>query len=208
MALSSAMLARMMGVDLAPETAIRALWMIWCLSWMAAAVWSDRSVKRPGTRHQLLYRAFVAIGAVLLFGIRRRPVAGELTLWHASDPVAWLMAALTLVGFLFTWWARIHLGRLWSSNVARKADHRLVDTGPYGVVRHPIYTGITVASIATAGLRGTVAAWLGVGLMTLGWYVKARLEEGFLRDQLGAEQYASYARRVPMLVPFTRAFRS
>jgi protein-S-isoprenylcysteine O-methyltransferase Ste14 len=57
-------------------------------------------------------------------------------------------------------------------------------------------------------VRGTVAAWLGVGFLTLGWYVKARLEEGFLREQPGAEEYASYARRTPMLVPFTRAFRS
>ena len=195
-------------VDLTPETAIRALWFIWCTAWMAAAVWSDRSVKRPGTRYQLLYRAFVAIGAVLLFGIRRRPVDGELLLWRTSGPVAWLMVALTFLGLLFTWWARLHLGRLWSSNVARKADHHVVDTGPYGMVRHPIYTGIILASIATAALRGTVAAWLGVGVMTLGWYIKARLEEGFLREQLGAEEYASYARRVPMLVPFTRAFRS
>jgi protein-S-isoprenylcysteine O-methyltransferase Ste14 len=207
MAPSSAMHARMMGVDLTPETTMRALWLIWCMAWMAAAIGRDRSVKRPGTRHQLLYRAFIAIGVVLL-GINRRPVDGELMRWRSSDPVAWLMVALTLLGLLFTGWARLHLGRLWSSNVSRKADHHIVDTGPYGMVRHPIYTGIILATIATAALRGTVAAWLGMGLMTLGWYVKARLEEGFLREQLGAEEYASYARRVPMLIPFTRAFRS
>jgi len=39
--------------------------------------------------------------------------------------------------------------------------------------------------------------------MTLGWYIKARLEERFLRDELGAEAYAAYSRRVPMLVPFS-----
>ena len=38
--------------------------------------------------------------------------------------------------------------------------------------------------------------------MTLGWYIKARMEEAFLREQLGAEQYGEYARRVPMLIPF------
>jgi protein-S-isoprenylcysteine O-methyltransferase Ste14 len=190
-----------------PETAMRGLWLIWWISWMAAAVWSDRTVKRPATRHQLLYRAFIALGAVLLFGLYRHPLEDELILWRSPHPVAWLMVALTLLGLLFTWWARIHLGRLWSSNVARKADHHLVNTGPYGMVRHPIYTGIILASISTAALRGTVAAWLGIGLMTLGWYIKARLEEGFLREQLGAEEYASYARRVPMLIPFTRSFR-
>jgi protein-S-isoprenylcysteine O-methyltransferase Ste14 len=191
-----------------PEAVLPALWATWCITWWAAAVWSDRSVKRPGTRHQLLYRALVVIGAALLVGLRRHPVDGELMLWQSPDPVAWFMVALTLLGLLFTWWARIHLGRLWSSNVARKADHHVVDTGPYGLVRHPIYTGIIVASIATAAMRGTLAAWLGMGVMTYGWYIKARLEEGFLREQLGAEEYGSYARRVPMLIPFTRPFRS
>jgi protein-S-isoprenylcysteine O-methyltransferase Ste14 len=191
-----------MGVDVTPRTAVLALWSIWWISWMAAAVWSDRTVKRPATRHQLLYRAFVVAGAVLLFGMYRYPSHGELTLWRSPDAVAWAMVPLALAGLLFTWWARIHLGRLWSSNVARKADHHVVDTGPYGIVRHPIYTGIILASIATAVMRGTLAAWLGVGLMTLGWYIKARLEEGFLREQLGAEAYGSYARRVPMLIPF------
>jgi protein-S-isoprenylcysteine O-methyltransferase Ste14 len=128
----------------------------------------------------------------------------ELTLWRTPDPVAWVTVPVALFGMGVTWWARFHLGRLWSSNVARKADHHVVDTGPYRVVRHPIYTGIIVASSATAAMRGTLPAWLGVGVMTLGWYVKARMEEGFLREQLGADAYASYARRVPMLVPFFR----
>jgi protein-S-isoprenylcysteine O-methyltransferase Ste14 len=113
----------------------------------------------------------------------------------------WVLVAIAVAGFAFTWWARFHLGRLWSSSVSRKADHRIVDTGPYGIVRHPIYTGIIVASAATAAQRGTAPAWLGMALMTLGWYIKARLEERFLRDELGADAYDAYARRVPMLVP-------
>ena len=177
---------------------------MWVISWWTAAIWSDRSVKGPATRHQLLYRAFVAIGVSLLFGMYRHREKSELMLWFTPDSIAWLMVVLALLGLLFTWWARIHLGRLWSSNVARKADHHVVDTGPYGIVRHPIYTGIIFASIATAALRGTVAAWAGMGLMTFAWYIKARMEEDFLRAELGAEQYAGYARRVPMLVPFLK----
>jgi protein-S-isoprenylcysteine O-methyltransferase Ste14 len=78
----------------------------------------------------------------------------------------------------------------------------VVDTGPYGIVRHPIYTGIIVASAATAALRGTVLSWVGACVMTVGWVIKARMEEQFLREQLGAEAYEAYARRVPMLSPF------
>src|SRR5262249_978786 len=118
--------------------------------------------------------------------------------------VGWSMAVLAVLGFLFTWWARIFLGRLWSGTVTRKEQHHLVDTGPYALVRHPIYTGIITATLATAMLRGTAFAFLGFALMTLRWCIKARLEENFLREQLGPEKYDAYARRVPMLVPFVR----
>jgi protein-S-isoprenylcysteine O-methyltransferase Ste14 len=132
----------------------------------------------------------------------RHDLRTEMILWRLPAPAAWGMVAAAAAGLLFTWWARIHLGRLWSANVSRKADHRVVDTGPYGIVRHPIYTGIIIASIATATLRGTVLSWVGASLMTLGWVVKARMEETFLREQLGAAAYDEYARRVPMLAPF------
>jgi protein-S-isoprenylcysteine O-methyltransferase Ste14 len=187
----------------APEIALTLGWGAWWLSWMAAAAWSDRAASKPPWHEQIAYRLCVILGVALLFGLLRadRP---EWILWHVPPPVAWALVAIAAAGFAFTWWARIHLGRLWSANVGRKADHRVVDTGPYGIVRHPIYTGITLAAIATAALRGSIEGWLGVAVLTLGWYVKARLEERFLREQLGADAYGAYARRVPMLVPFLR----
>jgi protein-S-isoprenylcysteine O-methyltransferase Ste14 len=183
------------------EVAIEAVWIVWWILWLAAAAWSDPVVKAPPRRQHILYRLLPAAGAVLMFGAVR-PRSGELRLWRTPDAVAWTMVALAIAGFTFTWWARVHLGRLWSSSVSRKADHHIVDTGPYAIVRHPIYTGIILASFATAALRGTAQAWLGMAVMTLGWYIKARLEERFLRDELGADAYGAYSRRVPMLVPF------
>lgn len=185
-----------------PETAIRWLWIIWWVSWLLAAFWSDRAAKRPPTRRQLLYRVLAIAGYVLLFDAYPHRVPHGMTLWHMSGVMAWLMVALTIVGFAFTWWARLHLGRLWSSSVGRKTEHHVVDTGPYGLVRHPIYTGIIVSSAATAILFGTALGWIGFVLLTLGWYIKARLEEEFLRVELGTDAYSAYARRVPMLVPF------
>jgi protein-S-isoprenylcysteine O-methyltransferase Ste14 len=191
-------------VTLTPETVMRLLWLVWWISWMLAAFWRDRAVKRPGARHEIVYRLLAAGGALLLLGLYDHRRASEIILWRTPDSIAWLTVLVALAGFVFTWWARIHLGRLWSSSVTRKADHHVVDTGPYGIVRHPIYSGVTLASIAVALLRGTALAWLGAGLMTLGWVVKARLEERFLREQLGAEDYDAYARRVPMLIPFLK----
>ena len=191
-----------------PEVAIRVVWFVWWVSWLAAAAWSDRAVKRPARRTQIVYRLLAAAGAILLFGLYQHDIRVERLLWQTPNYFSWLMAPIVCVGLLFTWWARIHLGRLWSSSVGRKADHRVVDTGPYAIVRHPIYTGISVASFATAALRGTALAWLGAGVMTLGWYVKARMEEEFLRQELGSEAYGAYARRVPMLVPLLRRSKS
>ena len=186
------------------EIALRTLWFVWWISWLAAAAWSDRPVKRPPRRQQIIYRVLAAIGAILLFGLFRHAPSTEYLLWETPRAIAWVMVTIACIGLLGTWWARIHLGRLWSSSVGRKADHRVVDTGPYSLVRHPIYSGITLASIATAAMRGTVVAWLGVAVMTLGWYVKARMEEEFLRAELGKDAYEAYARRVPMLIPFLR----
>jgi protein-S-isoprenylcysteine O-methyltransferase Ste14 len=186
-----------------PQVAVGVVWAAWWISWMAAAWWRDRAAAKPAWHQQIVYRIFVALGVALMFGPSRGIRSGGV-LWQTPVPAGWALVALACAGFAFTWWARIHLGRLWSSNVGLKAEHRVVDTGPYGMVRHPIYTGITLASIATAALRGTIAAWLGVAVMTLGWYIKARLEERFLREQLGADAYGAYARRVPMLVPFLR----
>lgn len=191
-----------------PENAMRAMWLAWWASWLAAAFWSDRAVKRPATRHQLVYRLLAIAGYVLLFGLYRHELRTEIILWRTPITVGWVMVAFVFGGLLFTWWARIHLGRLWSSSVTRKSAHHVVDTGPYGIVRHPIYTGIIVASIATAAMRGTVLAWIGMGVMTAGWVIKARLEEGFLREQLGADVYSAYATAVPMIVPLFKRRRT
>ena len=70
------------------------------------------------------------------------------------------------------------------------------------IVRHPIYTGILLAAVATAVVSGTLCAILGAACLIIGYWIKARLEERFLRGELGADAYNSYRRRVPMLVPF------
>jgi protein-S-isoprenylcysteine O-methyltransferase Ste14 len=107
-----------------------------------------------------------------------------------------------LMGLALTWWARIHLGRLWSSAIMRKEEHRLIDSGPYAFVRHPIYTGLMIALLATAATEATLVALLGAVLIAVGLGVKARAEERFLLSEFPPETYESYRRRVPMLVPF------
>jgi protein-S-isoprenylcysteine O-methyltransferase Ste14 len=78
----------------------------------------------------------------------------------------------------------------------------VVDTGPYRLVRHPIYLGLIFAALATALERGTSYALFGAALLTFAFYTKARREERFLRVELGEGSYDAYARKTPMLLPF------
>ena len=188
---------------MAPIIAIYLTWIVWVLTWWAAALWSNPTIKRAGWAREWFYRLLAFVGAVLLLGIHHNYYDIHYGFWSPlKGIVGWVLAALVVFGFGFSWWARIYLGRLWSSSVTRKSEHKIVDSGPYHYVRHPIYTGITLACFATAAVVGTPTSLLGAVIMTAGWYFKARLEERFLREELGYEAYDSYARRVPMLVPF------
>jgi protein-S-isoprenylcysteine O-methyltransferase Ste14 len=189
---------------LAPLHVIYGLWAAWAGSWAIAALWSSRTQARPSTITVLPDRVVTVIGAFLLFSSRPDAPLHATPLWDTGEDARWLLAAITAGGFVFCWWARIHLGRLWSGNVTRKEGHYIVDTGPYRLVRHPIYTGIIIASFATAIAVGTPGSLLGACIMSLGWYLKARVEEGFLREQLGAQAYDAYARKTAMLIPFVK----
>lgn len=183
-----------------PYQAIALLWAGWALSWITAAWWSSRTEKRAGVGGELAYRLPMHLG-VLLMLVPAHRYPGALRLWQVGWTGAWICVALIAAGIAFAWWARLHLGRLWSGSITRKADHRVVDTGPYALVRHPIYTGLLLALLATAAAKGVVWGWAGFLLLLGGLWLKARQEEQWLRRELG-EAYDAYRRRVPMLIPF------
>jgi protein-S-isoprenylcysteine O-methyltransferase Ste14 len=186
---------------LRPGPVIIALWALWCISWILAASWSAQVEKRAGVKGQLAYRIVLILGVLALLP-RAHGYRGPLRLWFVKLDEAWICTALVGCGLLFTWWARIHLGALWSGQVTRKAGHRVIDTGPYGIVRHPIYTGILLAIYATAAAKGTMPGLLGALLLSLGLWMKARLEERWLSKELDPGAYDAYRSKVPMLIPF------
>jgi protein-S-isoprenylcysteine O-methyltransferase Ste14 len=201
-----------------PDTAIYLVWDFWIVTWVAAALWSNRTLKRAGFSREWPYRLLALAGFVLLFAFPLHVTNGH---WHLGPApgilglhlwpypplaVGWAMVVLAALGIAFAWWARIYLGRLWSGSITRKQEHRVVDKGPYAIVRHPIYTGLLTASVATTIATGRVHTALGTILLIVAYWMKAKLEERFLREELGPEAYDSYRRRVPMLVPFGPKF--
>jgi protein-S-isoprenylcysteine O-methyltransferase Ste14 len=190
-----------------PGTLFAIIWIGWLVSWISAALWSARVEKRRRAMDWDVwaYRLAILIGALLLWHSAPRlfhETFHETRLWHVGYVGAYTLAGLTLAGILFAWWARIYLGPLWSGTITLKQNHRVVDTGPYAWVRHPIYSGLIVALAATAAAQATVGGCAGAALIAIGFWLKARAEERFLCAELGAEAYSTYRRRVPMLVPF------
>jgi protein-S-isoprenylcysteine O-methyltransferase Ste14 len=184
-----------------PTQLLALIWIAWLISWVVASFWSGRTQKHVMTWDSQAYRIPILAGGIL-FTPWLAQALGEEPLWNLGDGGTYVVAGLTLAGISFTWWARIHLGRFWSNAITRKEGHRVIDTGPYGFVRHPIYTGLIAGMLATGVAVGTLTAMLGAVLISLGMWQKARMEEGFLTHELGADEYGSYCRRVPMLVPF------
>ncbi len=108
--------------------------------------------------------------------------------------------AITAAGLLFTIWARTYLGRNWSGTVTVKVGHQLIRSGPYRWVRHPIYSGLILATIGTAIVRGQVRGIVAVVLLWIGFVMKSRIEERVMAATFGSE-YEEYSRTTGAIVP-------
>jgi protein-S-isoprenylcysteine O-methyltransferase Ste14 len=94
-----------------------------------------------------------------------------------------------------------HLGSNWSYAVTIKQGHELITTGPYAVVRHPIYTGMLAGLLGTAIALSQMRGFIAFVLFFLMFWLKLRKEEQWMRSQFG-ETYATYAHQTAALVPY------
>jgi protein-S-isoprenylcysteine O-methyltransferase Ste14 len=187
---------------MSPTHAIAAAWLIWLVSWILVSGWSARVASHHDLGAESPSRV-LTLAAIVMLMTSYWPMSFA-ALWTSPAWLAWAMFALVCVGLLFTWAARLHLGPLWSATSAPTEGHRIVDTGPYGVVRHPVYAGLLLAAVATAVERGRVEALAGVLVLVAAISLRAKLEERNLRRDLGDDAYTAYRARVPMLIPFAK----
>ena len=178
------------------------MWMAWALVWVLWALGTKRAKVRLNAPEALTYMVPTALGAWIFFA--RSSGLNKMGLWRPTvPPIPWLMwlgAAMTLAGLLLAVWARLYLGKNWSGLVAVKQEHELIRTGPYHFVRHPIYSGILLALVGTTICRRNVWGFMGVALVWLGLWLKARLEERFMIETFGP-QYVEYRRSTGALLP-------
>ncbi len=193
------------------QLAYRYLFSAMWISWVAYWIWASRNAKPTERREPIGSRLLHTVPLILAVGLlwgNRVPFA---VLNQRVFPWApwefWVAAFVTASGMLFSVWARVHLGRNWSGEVTIKEGHELIGTGPYALVRHPIYTGLLVAIIGSALARGEWRGVLAIVISCAALWRKLRLEEQWMTERFG-EQYVAYRQRVPALIPFWKWRRS
>ena len=169
-------------------------WAAFVLYWLVAA-FSMKRGRVPWSR-ELRIRAVIAAAAIVL--IRLGAFRG-----HGIDTDPWRAGVglvLFTLGLGFAIWARMHLGRNWGTPMTRKDEPELVTSGPYHLVRHPIYSGILLAGAGTAVALSW--PWLTAVVLAGSYFLySAAVEERYLTEQCPDDSPA-YKRSTKRLVPF------
>jgi protein-S-isoprenylcysteine O-methyltransferase Ste14 len=176
------------------ELVFGAGWAAFWLYWLVAAFSMKRG--RFAWSQEARIRVLLAIAVLVLLrlGIFRG---------HGVHTDPWRAAVglvLFALGLAFAVWARVHIGRNWGTPMTQKQDPELVTSGPYRLVRHPIYSGILLAGLGT----GLALSWVWlvpIGLAGVYFVYSARVEENYLAGEF-PDTYPAYKRSTKMLVPF------
>jgi protein-S-isoprenylcysteine O-methyltransferase Ste14 len=175
-------------------------WIVFVLYWIVGAL-KTRATRESETAASRTAILLIEIaGYVLIFS----PSAGVGFLGTRFMPrtlaSVGLGVALTWSGIGLAIWARYHLAEYWSARITIKEDHQLIRTGPYSHLRHPIYSGLVLATIGSAIVIDEWRCVLGVCLVLAGYCLKANKEEAMLSQQFG-DAFREHQEHTGFLIP-------
>jgi protein-S-isoprenylcysteine O-methyltransferase Ste14 len=169
-------------------------WVAFWIYWLVAA-FSMKRGRVPWSRELRIRALIVVLAFVLIRAGAFRDHGLNTDPWRAGFGLV-----LFALGLGLAIWARLHIGRNWGTPMSQKDDPELVTSGPYRLVRHPIYSGIIFAGVGTA----VALSWLwliAVALAGVYFVYSATVEERNMAKQF-PETYPAYRRSTKMLVPF------
>jgi protein-S-isoprenylcysteine O-methyltransferase Ste14 len=182
---------------------IQALWLGWMIYWFISAFHNKRTIYRQRMWPRLLFLVvliaiFYIIGYILGNSEMLHTVFFRITLFTQIFGIA-----LCAAGLAMAVWARVFLGKNWSSTPTIKENHELIQGGPYVIVRHPIYCGIIIAFLGMIlAITPTPVGLIDLGVLIVALFIKSRTEEKLMIQQF-PEQYPEYKNRVRGgLLPF------
>ncbi len=192
-----------MRFSLEPLSLISDAWIVLAIYWAVSALRVKQMKYIAPMQVRLIQLVFLVPGCYLLF-VRHTPVPLlQMAVLPKTAAVAIVGVAVAWLGIAFAIWARYVLGSNWSSQVAIRENHELIQTGPYRSIRHPIYTGILAGTWGTAIAIGQLGAFIGVILITLGLAYKGKQEELRLQEVFG-DAFRAHIQRTGMFLPKMR----
>ena len=177
------------------------IWAGFFAYWLYSARRDRAPYKRKSSRFSILTLAAVPAFLWLIIVGQFAPWLLDTSFLPDTLPVAIVGILFVLCGAGFAIWARIHLGKNWSGQPAIRVDQKIVRTGPYSIVRHPIYTGLLIGIAGSAIATVSVTALIILVIIFVVFVLKSRIEEKFLQEEFG-EEYEQYRREVKGLIPF------
>jgi len=170
-------------------------WIVFWVYWLVMAT----TAKAGRSRWTQFAGVRVGIILVILLLVRLRVFKGHLS--PTGNP--WLLGAglaIFVLGLALAVWARVYLGRNWGVPMSQKADPELVTTGPYGRIRHPIYSGIILGMVGTA--VAVSPYWLTAVVILGGYFLFSAVVEERNMAKLFPAAYPPYKRATKMLIPY------
>ncbi len=177
---------------------VAVLWIATALVWTVLVFGNKRTVARRGVSGVI---PVIAVLALIFAPSSLKRTWLHHQLWVASSATCLVALLVVGAGAGFAIWARLTIGRNWSGTVTLKQDHELVQRGPYGLTRHPIYTGLLTMCVGTMVLTGIVESVVTLAVGVVYVFIKVPEEEKLMGEAFPS-QYPEYRRRVKAIVPF------
>lgn len=174
------------------------LWIAFTAYWSYAGRNSAPAKKAESAKSQGIHQLMTNLAIFVLF----LPLPG-LTRYFLPEQLRYLMwvgVAVQTAFLLMAIWARRVLGRNWASAVRIGEGHELVQSGPYRIVRHPIYTAIIGMYIGSVIASGEYHALVALAMIVFAYLRKSHLEDELLTGAFGAK-FEEYKKHTWALVP-------
>jgi protein-S-isoprenylcysteine O-methyltransferase Ste14 len=176
------------------KIAVAVVWVLFWSYWLISAL-GAKQTKRTVGRDRIRLGGLTVIALVVMLRVLR---GGRLAVHSLALGV--IGAALVATGITLAIWARVHLGRNWGMPMTERAEPELVTSGPYALVRHPIYTGLILGVFGTALVNNLTDLVVAVAVAAY-FYYSAKVEERNLAVTFPST-YPSYQAGTKMLIPF------
>jgi protein-S-isoprenylcysteine O-methyltransferase Ste14 len=181
------------------EAGFWAAWLLLIVVWVVLARKTKRVARDTSSAMRRILSATIAVGYFLICDVGNLGPLNR-ALWSPSLIAAFVGLSLTWGSILFAIWARLTLGDNWSAKPMVKEKHELATSGPYALARHPIYTGMLLATVGTGAASGQWRDLAGVLLILLAFVLKIRQEEQLMMETF-PDTYPEYRKRVKAILP-------